>query len=140
MKIDILMSWDNTNNDYVKIPSVIKFDYPNDIWGVKTKHLSDALRWSKLTLVNQTDLDVGVRNSTQIQDSRATLQALNMSPVEAVSRYLKCVWEHCIEKLKIAEGEDTVDSSRFHVIFTIPAIWPPYARGRMQQAVEQEES
>lgn len=136
-KIDIMMSWDNTNNDYVKIPSAIKFIHPDDIWGVKAKHLSDALRWFKLTLVNPPDLDIGVRNSIQIQDARGALQSLDMSPEDAISTYLKHVWDHCIEKLKTAEGADTVDSSRFHVVFTIPAIWPNYARDRMQQAVQQ---
>ena len=135
-KIDIMMSWDDTNNDYVKIPSAIKFNPQGDSWGVDAKHLSDALRWFKLALVNQADLSVGVRNSIHIQNARDTLQALDMSPEEAISTYLKYVWEHCIEKLKDAEGVETVDTSRFHVIFTIPAIWPNYAQDRMQKAVE----
>lgn len=136
MKIDVLMAWDDTNNDYVKIPSAIKFDAQGNIWGVNAKHRSDALRWSKLTLVNPQDLDVGVRTSVQIQDARTTLQAFGMLPEDAISAYLKHMWEHCIRKLKDAEGEETVDTARFHVVFTIPAIWPNYARERMQKAIE----
>lgn len=136
-KIDILTNWDETNNDYVKVPSVIKFTPQGDIWGVDAKNLAEALRWFKLTLVNPPDLDVGVRNSVQIQDARAALQALDMSPVEAIAAYMKHMWEHCIEKLKVADGEDIVDTSRFHVAFTVPAIWPDYARSLMEQAVQQ---
>lgn len=136
-KIDIMMSWDDTNNDYVKIPSAIKFTRHDDIWGVDAKNLSDALKWFKLTLLNPPDLDVGLRNSVHIQNARAALQALDMLPVEAISAYMEHVWEHCIEKLKVAEGEETVDTSRFHVVFTVPAIWPNYARQLMQEAVEQ---
>lgn len=136
-KIDILMSWDNTNNDHVKIPSAIKFTPQDDVWGVDAKNLPDALRWFKLTLLNPPDLDVGIRNSIHIQNARAALQSLDLSPVEAISAYMGHVWEHCIEKLKVAEGEETVDTSRFHIIFSIPAIWPNYARKLMQQAVEQ---
>lgn len=135
-KIDNIMTWDETNNDYVKVPSAIKFDAQGNIWGVDAKHRSDALRWSKLTLVNPPDLDVGVRNSIQIQDARTALQALGMLPEEAISAYLKHMWEHCIKKLKDAEGEETVETSRFHVVFTIPAIWPNYARERMQKAID----
>ncbi|KAK7721306.1 hypothetical protein SLS64_001602 [Diaporthe eres] len=135
-KIDILMSWDDTNNDYVKIPSAIKFTRHNDIWGVDAKNLSDALRWFKLTLLNPPDLDVGLRNSVHIQNARAALQDLGMSPVEAISTYMKHMWEHFIEKLKGEEGEETVDTSRFRVVFTIPAIWPNYACSLMEQAVK----
>lgn len=136
-KIDNLMSWDDTNNDYVKIPSAIKFNPEDDIWGVDAKNLPDALRWFKLTLLNPPDLDVGIRNSVHIQNARAALRALDMSPVEAISAYMELVWDHCIQKLKVAEGEETVDTSRFHVVFTVPAIWPNYARKLMAQAVEQ---
>lgn len=131
------MSWDDTNKDHVKIPSAIKFTPQDEIWGVDAKNLPDALRWFKLTLLNPPDLDVGIRNSVHIQNARAALQALDMSPVEAISVYMKHVWEHCLEKLKVAEGEETVDTSRFHVVFTVPAIWPNYARKLMAQAVEQ---
>lgn len=136
-KIEILMNWDDTNNDYVKIPSAIKFTRHDDIWGVDAKNLPNALRWFKLTLLNPPDLEVGLRNSVHIQNARAALQALEMSPVEAISAYMEHVWEHCIEKLKVAEGEETVDTSRFHVVFTVPAIWPNYARQLMEQAVDQ---
>lgn len=136
-KIDNVMSWDDTNNDYVKIPSAIKFTPQDEIWGIDAKNVSDALRWFKLTLLNPPDLDVGIRNSVHIQNARAALQTMNMSPVEAISAYMEHVWEHCIEKLKVAEGEETVDTSRFHVVFTIPAIWPNYARKLMKEAVEQ---
>lgn len=136
-KIDTMMSWDDTNNDYVKIPSAIKLDSEDETWGVHAKNLPDALRWFKLTLVNPSDLDVGVRKSAHIQNARRALQDLEMSPVEAIGAYMKKMWEHCIEKLKVAEGGEAVDTSQFHVVSSIPAIWPNYARRRMEQAVEQ---
>lgn len=130
------MSWDGTNEDHVKIPSVIDFSSQNVIWGLDAKNLPDALRWFKLALVNPSDLDVGVRDSAQINDARRALHDLGMTPEEAISTYMKHVWEHCIEKVKVAEGEETVDTSRFHVVFTVPAIWPNYARQAMEKAVK----
>lgn len=131
-----MMNWDRSNKDHVKVPSVIKFTPQGDVWGIKAKNIADALRWFKLTLVNPPDLDVGIRNSLQIQDARATLQNLEMFPVDAIAAYMKNMWEHCIEKLKEAEGKETVDTSRFHVVFTVPAIWPDYARISMERAVQ----
>lgn len=131
-----MMSWDETNDDHVKIPSALDFTSQGISWGIKANDSPDALRWFKLTLVNPPDLDVGVRDSIHIKDARSALQNLDLSPVEVISTYIKHVWEHCIEELKVEEGEETVDTSRFHIVFTVPAIWPDYARQLMEQAVK----
>jgi molecular chaperone DnaK (HSP70) len=132
----VLTVWDETNTDYVKIPSAIKFDPPNDVWGINTKNDPDAVRWFKLLLVNPPDLDEEVRTSDQVQKARNDLQALHMPPIEAISTYLKHMFKHAQEKLKLSLGAATVDSSRFHVVFTVPAIWPEYARRSMQAAIK----
>lgn len=135
-KIYVMMNWDDFNEDRVKIPSALEFTSQGVIWGGDVKDSPDALRWFKLALVNPSNLDVGVRDSVQIRNARSALQDLGMSPVEAISTYMKHMWEHFIEKLKDEEGEETVDTSRFRVVFTIPAIWPNYARSLMEQAVK----
>lgn len=131
-----MMRWDGSNTDYVKIPSAIKFGPDGDIWGVDAKQLPDALRWFKLLLVNPPDLEEEIRTSVQLQKAQDALKALGKTPVEAISIFLKRMFDHTVEMLKISEGQDTVDTSRFHVVFTIPAIWPDYARRRMQEAID----
>lgn len=131
-----LTRWDETNTDHVKIPSAIKFGPEGEIWGIDAKHLPDALRWFKLLLVKEADLDEEIRTSKQLQDARAAAQASGKSAVEVISIFLKCMFQYAVEKLKTARGADMVESSRFHVVLTVPAIWPEYARRRMQQAVD----
>lgn len=128
--------WDDTNTDYVKIPSAIVFGPDGDIWGVDAKHLPDALRWFKLLLLKETDMDEEIRTSPQLQEARDKLQASGKSAVEVISIFLKHMFQHAVEKLKLARGAEMVDTSRFHIVLTIPAIWPEYARRRMQQAVD----
>lgn len=132
-----LTRWDGRNGSSVKIPTAIKFVDPNNIWGVNAKHDEEALRWFKLLLVNQEDLDEETRTSAYIQKARSDLLASGKSAVEAVSIFLKEMFEHAVEMLKSSVGRGMVDSSRFHIVYTVPAIWPEYARRRMQEAVEQ---
>lgn len=133
--IKLFTRWDRTK-DHVKTPSVIKFGPQDDIWGVPAKHLPGALRWFKLLLVDPQDLDEEVRKSKQLREARVALEASGKSAVEAVSIFLKRMFEHAVENLKIEMGAETVDSSRFHVVFTVPAIWPESARRRMKKAVD----
>jgi molecular chaperone DnaK (HSP70) len=134
--VKLLMAWDDdTNQDYVKIPSVIRFDSPNEIWGVPAKDLPGAVRWFKLLLLNPSDLDEEVRASPRLQQARDALQALGMSPVKAISIFIKRMFERAVQSLKNILGPGTVDSSRFHIVFTVPAIWPEYARQSMKEAV-----
>lgn len=121
--------------DHVKTPSAIKIGL-HDIWGIDAELLPDALRWFKLLLVDPQDLDEDVRTSEQLQQARLALEASGMSAVGVVSIFLKRMFEHAVEKLKVEMGAGTVDTSRFHVVFTVPAIWPESARRRMKQAVD----
>lgn len=134
-EIKVFTRWDRMK-DHVKTPSVIKFEAQDDIWGVPAKHLPGALRWFKLLLVNRQDLDEEIRTSVQLQEARAALEALGKSAVEVISIFLKRIFEHAVEKLKIEMGAETVETSRFHVVLTVPAIWPEYARRRMKRAVD----
>lgn len=137
-KIDVITDWDDTNSDQVKIPSAIKFlaEGPEvSKWGAMAKNATGALKWFKLLLVDEADLSQDVRASAYLQEARNQLHHLGMTAVEVIALFLEKVWNHCISKIKVAEGLDTVETSRFHVVITLPAIWPHYARDRMRQAV-----
>ncbi|KAI3391752.1 hypothetical protein diail_6846 [Diaporthe ilicicola] len=137
-KIDVIMDWDDTNNDHVKVPSAVKFSRDKSEiteWGPNSKDSAGALKWFKLLLVDEDDLPEDVRASAQVQEARTRLHKLGKTPVEVLAMLLEKVWNHCIAKMKAAEGVDTVDTSRFHVVITVPAIWPNYSRDRMRKAV-----
>lgn len=127
--------WGTSTTDQMKIPSVIKFGPENDTWGIAAKDLPDGLKWFKLLLVDPPDLDEEIRTSAQLQEARVALEASGKTAVEVTSIFLKRMFEHAVGKLKVARGAGVVDSSHFHVVFTVPAIWPENARRRMEQAV-----
>ncbi|ROW13226.1 hypothetical protein VPNG_04861 [Cytospora leucostoma] len=135
-KLQTITDWVDGNADDPKTPSAIKFKRNGVDWGIKANNIPTALRWFKLLLVNEEDLPADVRASAQLKELRQQVKSIRKSAVDVASEYLDCVWTHCLERMKTAEGEETVDTSRFHVVITLPAIWPNYARERMRQAVD----
>lgn len=132
-----MTDWGDGNSDDPKTPSAIKFGRGGAKWGIKAQTIPEALRWFKLLLVNENDLPADIRGSSQLREARDRLQDLGKSAVDVIASFLKRLWSHCLERMKVAEGANTVDTSRFHVVVTLPAIWPNYARERMRQAVDQ---
>ncbi|KAF3767181.1 hypothetical protein M406DRAFT_39804 [Cryphonectria parasitica EP155] len=59
-----------------------------------------------------------------------------MNAEELISIFLEGLWANSMEKMKAQVSQATVDNSRFHVVVTLPAIWPDYARQRMHNAVQ----
>ncbi|KUI61643.1 hypothetical protein VP1G_08816 [Cytospora mali] len=135
-KLQTITDWVDGNGDDPKTPSSIRLAGRETQWGIQTKDIPEALRWFKLLLVNEADLPADVQGSDQVQEAREKLQVLGKPAVNLIAKYLKLLWSHCLDRIKVAEGEETVITSRFHVVITLPAIWPNYARDRMRQAVE----
>lgn len=57
--------------------------------------------------------------------------------IETISLYLRNLWNDSIEVISRSAGKSVVNFSVFHVVITLPAIWPQYARARMREAAEQ---
>ncbi|KUI68585.1 hypothetical protein VM1G_04300 [Cytospora mali] len=135
-KLQTITDWVDGNGDDPKTPSAIRLAGRETQWGIQAKETPEALRWFKLLLVNRADLPVDVQGSNQVKEAREKLRDLGKTAVSLIATYLKLLWSHCLDRMKVAEGEETVVTSRFHVVITLPAIWPNYARDRMRQAVE----
>lgn len=134
-KLRTITDWVDGNADDPKTPSAINFKHNGVDWGTKADNIPTALRWFKLLLVNEDDLPEDVRASAQLQELREQVKSIHKTAIDVASKYLGFIWTHCLERMKTAEGEETVATSRFHVVITLPAIWPNYARDRMRQAV-----
>lgn len=120
------MDLDDSNQDNPKVPSAIDFSRRDrsgrPLWGNAAKGHPDSLEWFKLLLVDEDDLPAEVRNSDQVRQARAFLDELGLTAEEAISEYLKPMWACCLEKMKRAVSETTVDKSRIHIVITLPAI------------------
>ena len=137
-EIELVTSWEaelNHCSDVEKTPTQLLYSSERDTsWGYSIPADEDALRWFKLLLLDEGDIPPDVSNSSQLQHARKLLGELKKDPVDVIGCFLRKIWNHTIDSIRRSIGTELLQKSQFHVVITLPAIWPPYAQQRMKQA------
>ncbi|KAI0540237.1 hypothetical protein GGR58DRAFT_523015 [Xylaria digitata] len=125
------------NSDSPKVPSSIAYT-PNGpvAWGQQVSDEQWAIRWFKLLLLDENDLQQHLKNSEHIKKAREAIQNTGKDIVTIISDYLERVWDHVLEDITRARGRQFVNTRSFHVVITVPAIWQDYAIERMDWALK----
>ncbi|KAJ2894215.1 uncharacterized protein MKZ38_007831 [Zalerion maritima] len=139
--IEVIMDWEchfSRNRECDKNCSAIHYEGVQKAitWGYDVPLDEDSLRWFKLLLIDEKDLSPEVRESEKIKKARDMLKKFNKTPAGAIGDYLRKMWNFSMTEITKAMGEMEVKVSRFHVVLTLPAIWPDYASRRMREAVK----
>lgn len=140
-QINIITSWKtsfNFNSDKEKVPTSISYRNKDETpaWGYAAPIGESSLKWFKLCLLEREDIPEYLRGSQNLQTARASLEKLGIHAVDAISDYLRELWNHSLACVERAEGASMMNLSSFKVIVTLPAIWPAYALYRMKEAIE----
>ncbi|RGP68404.1 hypothetical protein FSPOR_5283 [Fusarium sporotrichioides] len=140
--IEIVTCWEselNRSSDVEKAPTQLYFDSNgHDVkWGYGIPLDKEPLKWFKLLLLDSADLPAEVTNSTQIQEARRLKNAAGKEAIAIIASFLRKLWDHSVESIRRAIRADLLERSKFQVVITLPAIWPPYAQNRMKQAARQ---
>ncbi|KAH6632067.1 hypothetical protein F5144DRAFT_612594 [Chaetomium tenue] len=106
-------------------------------WGYNIPFDAEQGKWFKLLLIDDKDLPEDVRKSTKIKEARTYLKKHNKTPVAVIAGFLRLLWNHCNQRITETVSRSLVNYSKFHIVITLPAIWPDYARNRMREAAEQ---
>jgi len=56
------------------------------------------------------------------------------SATDVIADYLGGLWKHILATIQRARSKSVIDALAFHVVITVPAIWPDYARMAMTEA------
>ncbi|RGP77335.1 hypothetical protein FLONG3_4570 [Fusarium longipes] len=139
--IEIVTSWDSEYNhcsDVEKTPTQLYFDKNDqDVkWGYAIPPDKEPLKWFKLLLLEATDLPAETAISTQLQEAHRLMNEAGKEPIEVIAMFLRQLWSHSIESIRRAIGADLLERSKYEVVITLPAIWPPYAQNRMKEAAQ----
>nr|XP_036578921.1 uncharacterized protein CTRU02_11175 [Colletotrichum truncatum]KAF6786304.1 hypothetical protein CTRU02_11175 [Colletotrichum truncatum] len=141
--IEVITRWAsdmNFNSDTEKTPSTLLYrGIQNEaFWGYKipAANNEDALKWFKLLLIDNKDISAELHNSPQIATAKTLLAEANKDTVNVVSSYIRLLWNHSIECITQSAGKALMRLCRFHVVVTLPAMWPDYSKARMRYAVE----
>ncbi|OBS27025.1 hypothetical protein FPOA_00966 [Fusarium poae] len=140
--IEIVTCWDSELNhcsDVEKAPTQLYFDgLTHDVkWGYGIPLDREPLKWFKLLLLESADLPADIAVSTQIQEARRLQNGTGKEAIAIIASFLRKLWDHSVESIRRAIGADLLERSKFQVVITLPAIWPPYAQNRMKQAAHQ---
>lgn len=127
----------NLAQDNAKAPTEIHYGVNGEIaWGYDVPPDQEAIRWFKLLLVNDSDLDKDIRNSPQLKRAKELLRQLKKTPVDVIADFLRLLWKHATDDIIRDRGSVAFKGSRLRVWITVPAIWQADACKRMRQAVE----
>jgi hypothetical protein len=103
-------------------------------WGYGIPSNQETVKWFKLLLLDEEDMEQETRNSPQIRSARDLLRRSGITPQQAVTDYLRNLWNHVITSIEKDIGEISAESSVFRVVLTVPAVWTTKAMKRMRQA------
>ncbi|KAL4730385.1 hypothetical protein ACLX1H_002419 [Fusarium chlamydosporum] len=136
--IALVTNWESdlrSCSDLDKVPTQLLYDGQDmSHWGYSIPAEETPLKWFKLLLLRDHDITPEMSSSSQISDTRDLIEESCKDAVTAVSCFLREIWNHAVGSILKALGPELLNKSRFHVVITLPAIWPPYAQQRMKKA------
>ncbi|KAK7946949.1 actin-like ATPase domain-containing protein [Apiospora aurea] len=135
-QINIITNWPENKRQEGKAPTETFYEHGKTSWGFEVGKDCDPIRWFKILLLKEEDLDPKLRSSEFVLRARQKLWDGGKIAVDLVADYLRCLWAHVLESIAKARGEAVVDALPFHVVITVPAIWKGYARQTMREAAE----
>ncbi|KAF2463866.1 uncharacterized protein BDR25DRAFT_272389 [Lindgomyces ingoldianus] len=152
--IKIVTNWDSFewgNSDKGKAPTAISYGAPVSdagvaensgantpkeiLWGYGMGD-AESVKWFKLLLLDEEDMEDAQRNSVQIKRARELLRHADKTPIQAVADYLRLLWNHALTNINKDFGKVAVDGTPFRVVLTVPAVWTTKAKDRMTKAAK----
>lgn len=134
--ISVISEWPGCGRDEGKAPTELLYEHEESWWGYDLPDVGDPIRWFKLLLLNNEDLQEGVKSSAFYLAAKEKVRREGRKPVDLVADYLRFQWKHALEVIEKSRGDQFLPSLRFHIVITVPAIWKGYARQSMQEAAE----
>ncbi|OLN95475.1 Heat shock 70 kDa protein 12B [Colletotrichum chlorophyti] len=133
-QINLITTWPGTGREEGKAPTELFYEDDQIMWGYEIPPDADPVRWFKLLLLKDEDLDPELRSSEFILRGRKMLRETGKTAVDLIADYLRALSRYVIEVINKSRGESVVDALRFHIVITVPAIWKGYARQGMEEA------
>jgi len=122
--------------DDSKVPTAICYGPKGITWGYGIPAEENAIKWFKLLLLRENDLEDDVRKSKFLKTARSHIERIGKDPVDVVADFLRLLWQKTLTSMERVCSKSGVEGLPFKVVLTVPAIWKPYARVKMQDAAK----
>lgn len=136
-QINFITTWPENGREEGKAPTELFYEHDQIMWGYGIPPDADPVRWFKLLLLKEEDLEEEFRTSEILLRGRRMLRENEKTAVDLIADYLRELWRHVMDTINKSRGESVVDALQFHVVLTVPAIWKGYARQGMEAAARQ---
>lgn len=130
----MITSWPGTGREEGKVPTELFYEDDQVMWGYDIPVDADPVRWFKLLLLKEEDLNAELRSSEFILRGRKMLKENDKTAIDLIADYLRALWQYTLEHINRSRGESVIDALTFHIVITVPAIWKGYARQGMEDA------
>ena len=135
-QIKVITTWPGTGREEGKAPTELFYEDDEITWGYDVPSDGDPIRWFKLLLLKDEDLDDELRQSEFLLRGRKMMRETGKQATDLIADYLRLFWGHVLECIARERSESVVNALRFHVVITVPAIWKGYARQDMEVAAK----
>lgn len=137
--IHLVKNWDSVqymNTEREKTPTAISYSSTKQVtsWGYNILTFDESVRWFKLLLLDDADLQEHLKDAPQLISARQRLLEMGKKPIDVIADYLRNLWSHVMADVEKAMTPSFVKSTPFRIIITVPAIWKSYMRERMREA------
>ncbi|CAK7221496.1 hypothetical protein SEUCBS140593_004589 [Sporothrix eucalyptigena] len=121
------------SRDEVQVPT--QYDQRSGAWGYLLEKGHSPMKWFKLLLLRDADIQKDILNSPYLQSVRSQASLLGEDGViDLVADFLRHLWQHALREIELQIDTTHLQNLPFKVALTIPAIWPQYARNMMKSA------
>jgi hypothetical protein len=134
--INHITVWPGTGREESKAPTELCYIKGKATWGYSVPPDIEPFRWFKLLLLKDQDLKPEIRASKVLMDARRKLEESKKTATDLIGDYLAGLWTHILDTIERARSKSVLDALELHVVLTVPAIWPGYARSDMMEAAK----
>ncbi|KAF5558409.1 hypothetical protein FMEXI_383 [Fusarium mexicanum] len=90
------------------------------------------IEWFKLSLLHPDDLEKDILDSEKFTKSNSARERMNLTVVDVTAAYLHKIWNTFRAELR-----HEVTDPLIQITFTVPVLWPDYARKSIYEALHQ---
>lgn len=135
-QINLVTTWPGTGREESKAPTELFYDQDRVMWGYSIPAEAEPLRWFKLLLLRDVDLTPEMQRSQILSRGKKVLTEKKKTVTDAIADYQGGLWKHILGTIERARSKSVISALTFHVVITVPAIWPDYARKGMMDAAK----
>ncbi|KAF5690109.1 hypothetical protein FCIRC_1021 [Fusarium circinatum] len=90
------------------------------------------IEWFKLSLLHPDDLEKDILDSEKSTKSNSARERMNLTVVDVAAAYLRKIWKVFRDELRYEVTDPLIQ-----ITFTVPVLWPDYARKSIYEAIHQ---